>query len=272
MKQLFEKASGYINKKGTDTQKTLFKYLIGDETKEGAIQALREYQNEDGGWANGIEIEYQGDVSSPMSTAAALSYIYFFDLANTDLLNRTLVYLENIQKTDGSWDDSKEIKKFEISSYYGPEKFLAYKTGMIIKWLKKLNVENSPMIDKAIDYMIKNFETISKEQDFWAALGYANAFAELPQLKETPEILEWVMSILKPPTLNGKKNSELSWPQVQGMIYDDDRMLEPLKDKVIDTIKKRQLKNGDWPHRFGVYNKVWAAILMIRFLRINNQL
>lgn len=272
MEKLYEKAQNFIMQNGTNTQKTLFRYLIGDETKKTAVEALKQYQNEDGGWANGLEIEYQGNISSPMTTAAALSYLYFFDLGDTKLFTKTLNYLELTQKSDGSWDDSEDILQFEIPVWYGPQNFVDYKTGVIIKWLMRLNTQNQKMYDKAINYLLKNFKETSKTANVWSAMAYINAFSEFPQLKETPEIMEWGVSILKPPTLSSKKKAKFSWPQVQGMIYDDDHMLEPFKEKVIETIKQRQLKNGDWPHRFGVYNKVWAAILIIRFLKINNEL
>ncbi len=52
------------------------------------------------------------------------------------------------------------------------------------------------------------------------------------------------------------------------MIYDDDEMIFKLKNQVLRSIKDNQLENGAWPHQFGVYNQVWAAILIIRYLKI----
>lgn len=248
----------------TKFKKPFFLHLV-EEDKEKGVEVLKKYQNEDGGWANGLEIEYTGSVSTPMTTAAALGYIYFFDLSETELLLKTLDYLSSTQKENGSWDDPKEITRFELPIYMGPGIYVE------LKWLNRMNLnkEYNEMIKRARDYLIKEFPRLSKGDDMWSAIAYINAFGESPMSEQTSELIEWAMGILMP---NGPPDllaDELEWTFVQGMIHDDSPALYVNKDKVTSSIKKNQLPSGGWPHQFGTYNAVWAAILIIRFLKKN---
>ena len=274
MNEVYENAKVFILENGNEVQKKLFLHLIGECDLSCAIEALKRYQNEDGGWANGLEIEYNGNVSTPMTTAAALGYIYLFDLLETELLSRTLHYLKSTQKENGSWDDPEEITRFELPPYMGPGIYVEFKTGMIIKWLSRLNLntEDREMIIRARDYLIKEFPQVSKGDDMWSAIAYINAFGELFPLEQSEhiqQIMGWAMGIMMPDGPPDPDTDELEWTFVQGMIHDDSPVLDSMKEKVAHAIVANQLRSGGWQHQFGTYKAVWAAILIVRFLRRN---
>lgn len=270
MEKVYNKAEKFILREGTDTQKVFFKYLTGDEKKENVVKALKKYQNEDGGWANGLEIEYQGNISSPMTTAAALGYIYLFGLEDAGIFHTTLNYLQGSQQDNGSWDDKEEIQQFNIPPYYAPGAFTTYKTGMILKWLRRLEVDDE-MVSKGYAYLIDNYKLKEKNNDMWTAIGYINAFAEYPH-QMTDEIISWASGILMGDNKTQGVDMQLPWERVQGMIYDDDKLLISLKDKVLESIKKNQQADGSWPHQFGTYNQVWAAVMIIRYLKMVDEI
>lgn len=264
MKNILMKAQNYISVNGTELQKKIGECITSNANMQNIINELKKYQNSDGGWANGLEIEYQGPISSPFTTATALGYIKRFNLGDTELLSKTLTYLRNTQKEDGSWDDSKEILDYNCPPFMGPNIYPEYKTGMILKWLIRLEVLEEEMMDKAKNYLINKFNDISKKDDFWSAVAYSSAFSLMPEIKEYKSIMEWCMSILMP------KDGEIGWQQVCGMIEDD----MPIPDKnmsiVTKMIEKEQQEDGGWPHQFGTYNRVWSAIFIMRFMKLYN--
>ncbi len=150
MNEVYENAKVFILENGNEVQKKLFSHLTEECDLNYAVEALARYQNEDGGWANGLEIEYGGNVSTPMTTAAALGYIYLFDLSETEIFAKTLDYLSSTQKDNGSWDDPEEITRFKLPPYMGPGIYVEFKTDMIIKWLSRmnLNTEDREMIGR----------------------------------------------------------------------------------------------------------------------------
>ncbi|MFP4016697.1 MAG: hypothetical protein ACLFUI_06665 [Halanaerobiales bacterium] len=160
-----------------------------------------------------------------------------------------------------------------------------------LNWMLSLE-KPEQMVAEGYRYLLYQFQNKKNYQDklddIWTAIGYINAFSEYPHEK-TEEILNWAINVINQNeelNQNSKSKSNttsssdinsgtdfslnegLPWPRVQGMIYDDDRMLLSLEDQVIESIRLNQLDTGGWPHQFGTYNQVWAAILILRFLRM----
>jgi len=151
----------------------------------------------------------------------------------------------------------------------GPGIYVEFKTGMIIKWLNRLdlNTDDREMIIRARDYLIEEFPQVSKGDDMWSAIAYINAFGELPPLEQSEhiqEIMGWAMGILMPDGPPDPHTDELEWTFVQGMIHDDSPVLDSMKEKVAHAIVANQLQSGGWQHQFGTYNAVWAAILIVK--------
>ena len=264
MKEVLKKATEYVLENGTDLQKSCVNYLMGEGDRQSIIEELAQYQNSDGGWANGLEMEYRGNVSSPFTTAAALSHIYKFNLNDSNLLKKTLDYLKNTQYSNGMWDDPDEMNQFEHPDFMGKGIYTEYKTGIILKWLIRLKVDDREMIDRATNYMLENFDEISKKNDFWSAVAYSSAISVLPGCKKQEKIMEWSMKILMP------KGSEFGLKQVMGMIEDDMPIPEQAMNNALKIIKDTQENDGGWPNPFGEYNRVWSAVSIIRFLVKNN--
>lgn len=259
MKTIIQKAESFINKNGTPFQKSICAMLTGSGTNEQAIAEFNKYQNHDGGWANGLEIEYQGSVSTPFASAEALGYIYKFGLDDGENLNKTITYLKKTQQPDGSWDDTIELEAYEHPPYMGKGIYVEYKTGQNLAWLIRLGTKEPEMIKNAISYMTEVFPKISKRKDFWSAAAYANVFFRYPDHSKSQEIIQWALSVLKP-------SEEIMWQQAMGMLFDD-VIPENQTDKVKQLIRKNQQNDGGFEHPFGTYNAVWLANMIIRFLR-----
>jgi hypothetical protein len=264
MRELLKKAEKYINENGSSLQKACIDYVTGREGKQKVINELSVYQNPDGGWANGLEIEYPGKVSSPFTTSAALGYISRFDLIESDLYTDTLKYLKNTQHKNGMWDDTEEMLEFPHAPYMGPGIYPEYKTGMILKWLLRLGASEKEMIEKAQKYLLGTFNEVSQKNDLWSAVAYSGAFSLLPHLPEYSAIMEWSMKVLMPEPM------EFGWQQIMGMIEDEIPIPSQVFDVSINLIKQNQEQDGGWPHMFGTYNRVWSAIFIIRFLKNND--
>lgn len=260
MKEIIKKAEKYILDNGTELQKVCIDYLMGRADKEQLINELGKYQNSDGGWANGLEIEYQGPVSTPYTTAAAMAHIVKFGLEDSVLLERTIEYLRNTQYDNGKWDDTEEMAKYPHPPYMGPQIYTEYKTGMILKWLLRLNMGETEMAKRAQDYLASIFDEVSMRNDFWSAVGYTGAFSMLPGHPDYQKIMGWGMKILMP------GDGNFGWQQVMGIIDDDMPIPEQYMKGTLDMISQCQEEDGGWPHPFGPYNRVWSAIFIVRFL------
>ena len=107
---------------------------------------------------------------------------------------------------------------------------------MIVKWLKRLSVDKQEMVEKAYHYLLARFPEVSKGNDFWTAVAYANAFSEYPNTEEHQRVLQWAQQTLTPPqdsTAQPQNESTiLPWMMIQGMLHDDSHLLVPMKEQV----------------------------------------
>ena len=90
----------YIFKNGRLLERKLFEYFFENGTKQGCINALRAYQNADGGFGNGIE----PDILCPDSTAiGAETALYICDLleSQTRIINAVATWVKTNQNEDG---------------------------------------------------------------------------------------------------------------------------------------------------------------------------
>jgi len=96
-----EKAQGFIYKNGRLLERKLFEYFFENGSKQACLKALSAYQNEDGGFGNGIE----PDLSCPDSTAiGAETAMYVLDLLecyNTEPANRLVDWIITHQNAEG---------------------------------------------------------------------------------------------------------------------------------------------------------------------------
>ncbi|MGI6358671.1 MAG: hypothetical protein ACOX2K_08285 [Bacillota bacterium] len=259
MNAVIKQAASYVQTNGTPLQQACLRLALGKGSKDEVAQALSCYQNSDGGWANGLEVEYPGPVSTPFSTAVALGHIVRNELTESSLLQRSLDYLAANQLQNGSWDDLPQMLGYPHPPYMGPGIYLEFKTAMITKWLLRLPQPPQALLERAVGFLVERFAAVRNSNDFWTAAGYLNVFAQLPTHQAT-EILSWATTVL------GGNPNQLVWPQLQAMIEDDLPVSSEALPTALQLIRQEQQDDGGWPHPFGSYNRVWAACFICRFL------
>lgn len=93
----FEKARQFIYKNARPLELAKWQYHFENGSKEAVLNALSFYQNEDGGFGNGLEADYLNPNSSPMATWAATETLREIELAdrNHPIVKGILRYLES---------------------------------------------------------------------------------------------------------------------------------------------------------------------------------
>ncbi|MFC0525073.1 hypothetical protein ACFFGV_15945 [Pontibacillus salicampi] len=71
----YKGAMDFILEKGRPLEKSLFQYEFNNGSAEEVLKALKSYQNEDGGFGNGLEADFRLKASSPMATSVALQHL-----------------------------------------------------------------------------------------------------------------------------------------------------------------------------------------------------
>ena len=92
----------------------IYKYFFENEPNKIVIDELLKYQNEDGGFGNGLEPDYWNPNSSPIATNDAIITLYRVGALeqNTEIVNGIVRYL----KSYDSFDEDKKRWLFAIDS------------------------------------------------------------------------------------------------------------------------------------------------------------
>ncbi len=98
MKQLssesFSKARGFVKTHARELDRCLFEYSFEGGDRDAVLQALRHYQNVDGGFGQAIEPDFRLPSSSPMATSLALGLLYELEIPSSNpMVQKTIRYL-----------------------------------------------------------------------------------------------------------------------------------------------------------------------------------
>lgn len=101
-----ERALNFVRENGTPFDRIRLAHFLGQGVDvEAALQALLPFQNEDGGWARGLEPDYTGPVSTLSTSVQALRLLGELGLATHPVFLRTVSFVTIMQRSDGAWDE-----------------------------------------------------------------------------------------------------------------------------------------------------------------------
>lgn len=101
-----KKVGNWISKKGRKLEEYRWKYHFEKGAKEAVINELKKYQNEDGGFGNGLNPDCLTTTSSPSVTAIACKILYEIGCnESNDLIKSALDYFEknHFDNTTCTW-------------------------------------------------------------------------------------------------------------------------------------------------------------------------
>lgn len=89
-----ERALNFIEQNGRSLDRALAKFHFAGGSQEAVFSALRDWQNEDGGFGHGLEQDFRSPSSSPMATTMALQVLVDVGASRDhELVRQSLGYL-----------------------------------------------------------------------------------------------------------------------------------------------------------------------------------
>ncbi len=89
----FEKASNFIWKNGRLLERRVFEFVFLGGTKNNILNAIKAYQNDDGGFGHALEPDLRTPESQPLYTGFALRLMYDCNIKDIDLANKVCDYV-----------------------------------------------------------------------------------------------------------------------------------------------------------------------------------
>ncbi len=97
----FEKAKQFIFRYGRLFDRKRFSFHFENGSRDEVLAALMCYQNEDGGFGNGLEMDVLCPVSSPICTETAMYYLEDLGVTEGEVIDRIESWILSSQRDDG---------------------------------------------------------------------------------------------------------------------------------------------------------------------------
>jgi hypothetical protein len=154
----FKFIESYGNKLERYRAKYLFQEVRDDEVPLGYLRRL---QNKDGGFPYNLEM---GKPSSVNETSGILSLVAELDLGESDVCQKMVNYLFQIQSPSGSWNENLEISQYDLPRWDRPDSINTsmWLTGDIIVHLVCLGYVESQHVKQGCEFLQKHMDEKGK--------------------------------------------------------------------------------------------------------------
>ncbi|NBI05590.1 hypothetical protein [Senegalia massiliensis] len=192
---VFNRLNRYMNKESRPLERDIFNYYFNDGDADNVLNSLKQFQNDDGGFGNGIEPDFKLIESSPMATSIGLKYLSIIDDSEEaeEMIFRAVEYLEktfdskrnrwySVSKKVNEyphaywWEYKEDINMTVIDYYWGNP--TAELIGYLYKYKKHLkNIDIESLIKYAIDKLNSHTE-FKSEHEIYCYIRLYNALDE----------------------------------------------------------------------------------------------
>ncbi len=114
-----ERGLAFLDQQGDTLGRAWAAHLWRDVPASAVIAALGAYQNDDGGFGKGLEVDIKAPVSNPFATRLAMHVLATLDGPIDDPLVRDLDrWLVSAQDEDGDWHFAPEVYRHELAPWF----------------------------------------------------------------------------------------------------------------------------------------------------------
>jgi len=212
-----DKAITFVRQNGNQLDRLRLGKCLGEPFSAATAEAvLSPYQFPGGGWDYEAQDKDKDRVGSLGGTIHCLRWVREFNLGHTQLLTRTLDFLENIQSPDSSFYETEEKLAHSPQSWLQEETLIDrfYFTAAVPMRLFSVGIKKHPVLAPAIQWLERHWEDrkliTGTWYNLWALLCiypaidklkpalyqrcYALALEWLPDLEPRP--LTWLLDAL----------------------------------------------------------------------------
>lgn len=119
---LFKQLKDYMDSDARPLERSIFNYYFNDSSSEGILNSLEAFQNQDGGFGQGIEPDFKLTMSSPMATSIGLRHLSKIDYSvrAQNMIAKAVSYLETTfdSKRNGWFSVSSNVNGFPHAPWW----------------------------------------------------------------------------------------------------------------------------------------------------------
>ena len=272
------KATDFIWRIARLLERRRFAYLFLGGEKQAVVEALRPYQNPDGGFGNGLEPDVRAPVSQPVPTWTALCVLDEAEAFDDPMVTRACDYLLSITTPEGGVPFALlSVRDYPHAPWWetGDQPPASLNpTAAIAALLHKHRVEH-PWLTIATEYCWRQLDALDQTSPYEmrAVLPFLDFVSDRQRAKQVfarvgPKILEQKLVALTP-TTQEETHTPLNFapaPQSLARRLFSDEVIEAH----LDALASAQQEDGGWQFNWLAWNPAaaleWRGIVTIEAL------
>lgn len=194
--QLVEPALAFLATQQHPLSEAIVRHSWTNGPAEDVISALALYQNEDGGFGKGLEVDIEAPVSNPFATRLAMQAMLTVPLEASAPLHASLKHwLVEHQDADGDWHFAPEVYQARLAPWFAGWTFPALNPACCVAgYASRLSLATPEMLDRVAALSARLASTDEAASgEFYAMLPYVEYLAsgEIPN----PDV--WTDALVK---------------------------------------------------------------------------
>lgn len=253
----------------------LVRHLWLDGPAEDVVGALAAYQNPDGGFGQGLEVDIEAPASNPFAARLAMQALAMVPMdATEEMRDRLKSWLVANQHTDGDWHFSAAVRSGTLAPWFAAWEFPSLNPACCIAGhARTLDIATPGMLQRVSKlFASKASLEDARSGDFYTMLPYV----EYATARDIPQRDQYVAAIaegIRTADKNGKYDDALhlfdhalaAGPDVIALLPDE------LMTRRIDQLLTEPQADGGCP---SPYNPAWrpwtTAMAMVTLARLRD--
>jgi hypothetical protein len=268
---LVDPALAFLAEKRYPLGAALARHLWRDGPADDVVTALAAYQNEDGGFGNGLEVDIAAPVSNPFATRLALQVLAQLPPDVGEKLRASLAgWLAASQDADGDWHFAPEVREQDLAPWFAGWTFPSLNPACCLVGLANGLGIATPEMRERVAELFDRLGSIDEARtgEFYAVLPYVEYVAGV----QFPERDAYVAALAE--GIAGRKYEDAQHffdhainggPELVARLPND--LLSSQADRLMDEVED----DGGWPTPYNPAWRPWTtASAMVTLARLRD--
>lgn len=270
MSSAVQKSQSFIARHGRKIDQARFAFHFSGGSQAVLLEALAAYQNADGGFGHGLEIDIDAPASNPFASELALQYCLEAKISAADpLVQKLVAYFEETQAEDGCWRFSPAVYDHPMAPWFQGWTWPNLNPSCIIAGFLREYGLGSARLHRRVAALFQQWTNLGEfiEGEFYAVRAYAHYFLPAGDLPQRDFYLSGLLWWLVRRHISNEIADNGHWFEFvpSPHAYTGRNMpLEILADR-LQRLLEEQRRDGGWPTP---YTLAWRAPVTIQNLLV----
>lgn len=233
-----------------------------DGSPGAVIERLAGYQNDDGGFGRGLEVDIGSPASNPFATRLAMGILlYLGDRRASGMEDALQGWLTATQHDDGDWHFSEETKAGNLAPWFAGWTFPSLNPACCLAgYANRLGIATPNVLDRVARLFVKHASLEgARSGEFYDMLPYVEYIAGVDWPERTAYVEATVEGIVAAEAAGTYADAGHFWEHVLGGGPDiAGRISAGVLSRNADGLLAEQRPDGGWPTP---YNDAWRPLL-----------